>query len=258
MSAMRLLLLVSLLIPSAAFAQSEATPTPTPEATPYPVQDPGLGGYDDAIKVDGMPVDPTESDADADPDPDTETDDSGLRGIDSGEDDRWDPGKAFPGNYYSLPLTLDIGWRPCLECAPENGNTYDRPGTFSLWAGYAFQPWKKSSAPFMAGGLEWVFVENDGIGKAKGRSQLRPTWRFGWSFTAGSLYASTGMILPDQERTKVGYHLGAGFSSIAVLAVAACAGEAIPSVVEVGYDFVQEPTGGKLRDEFVLKVGWGF
>ena len=257
MSAMRLLLFL-LLLPAAALAQSESTPTPTAtaEPTPYPVQDSGLGGYDDAIKV------PETASPDPTPEPSLSEsvpeDDSGLQGIDSDENDRWDPGKAFPGNYYALPLTMDLGWRPCLECAPDNGNAYDRPGTFSLWAGYAFQPWKKSSAPFMAGGLEWVFVENDGIGKAKGRSQLRPTWRWGWSFTAGSLYASTGLILPDQDRTKVGYHLGAGFSSVAILAVAACAGEAIPSVVEVGWDFVQEPAGGKVEDQFVLKVGWGF
>lgn len=259
MSAMRFLLLVLTLVPSMALAQSE-TPTPTPEPTPFPVQDPGFGGYDEAIKVDGQPVGSTEDPDDDEPvpDPDPYKDSySGLQRHDDG-DDRWDPRKPFPGNYYALPLTLDVGWRPCLDCAPENGNAYDRPGTFSLWAGYAFQPWERSSAPFMAGGLEWVFVENDGIGKAKGRSQLRPTWRWGWSFTAASVYATSGVILPDQERTKVGYHVGAGVSSVVVLALAACAGEAIPSVVELGWDFLPDPVDGKMRDEFVLRLGWGF
>lgn len=267
---MRLPFLLFFALPAPALAQSEsptstpaanASASPTPEATPYPVQDPGVGGYDDAIKVDGKPVAEPQDPEDPDepvPDPDPYKDSySGLQRHDDG-DDRWDPSKAFPGNYYALPLTMDVGWRPCLECAPENGNAYDRPGTFSLWAGYAFQPWERSSAPFMAGGLEWVFVENDGIGKAKGRSQLRPTWRWGWTFTAASLYASTGVILPDQDRKKVGWHVGAGVSSVAVLALAACAGEAIPSVVEVGWDFLPDPVDGKMRDEFVLRLGWGF
>ena len=244
----------------------EATPpvpAPDPAATPYPMQDPpppdadpsgsadpGLGDYDAAIRVPGEP--PPERAVPDEALPDDH--DTFLQG----KEDRWDPKRIFPGNYYSLPLSVDVGWRPCLECAPEGGNLYRRPGEFSLWTGYAFQPWERSSAPFMAGGLEWILAESDADGRTRSRSQLRPTWRTGWSFTAASIYASAGVILPDQDRRRVGFHAGVGASSVAVLLLAACAAEAIPSVVEVGYDWLPDPQTDRLQKRFTLKVGWGF
>lgn len=248
---------------SAATPTPSATPAPDPAATPYPVQDPppqgdappagipGLGDYDAAIDVPGEePRRPAGPPAELG----VEDHDTFLEG----KDDRWDPRRRFPGNYYALPITIDVGWRPCLECAPKGGNLYRRPGEFSLWTGYAFQPWERSTAPFLAGGLEWILAESDADGRTRGRSQLRPTWRAGWTFTAASLYASAGVILPDQDRRRVGYHAGIGASSVAVLLLAACAAEAVPSVVELGWDWIPEPGDDRLRQRFVLKVGWGF
>lgn len=243
-------------LPGVALAQTpEASPTASPVATPFPAQEepPGLPpGYDDAIALPpGATPTPT-------PDPFANAmpsdHDEFLAGATHMDED-WDPQKPFPGNYYALPLTLDVAWKPCLDCA---GNVYHRPGTISLWAGYAFQPAARISTPYMAIGLDWELAEFDGNATWRGRSRLAPTARWGWNFSAASVYATTGVVLPGEDRERAGYHAGIGASSFAFLAVAACAAEAIPSVVEVGVDVVQDPELGRRRGAWTLKLGWGF
>lgn len=237
--------------PLAARAQD---PTPTP--TPFPAQETPGGvppGFDDAIAT------PTPS-ATATPIPldqigMPEDHDDFFRDPKPAEDD-WDPRKPFPGNYYAMPLTLDVGWRPCLDCS---GNVYTRPGAVTLWAGYAFQPYAQVSSPYMAAGLEAVVADvEEGGGTWRGRSRLTPTLRSGWNFSAASIYGVAGVIVPGEDRDRAGYHLGLGASSFAFLALAACSAEAIPSVVEIGVDFVQSPKLGRTEGQWTLKVGWGF
>lgn len=252
-SASTLLILLGL-FSAPAWAQ-DATPTPTP----FPGQDapPGVpAGFDDAIAT------PTPTPG-ASPTPAYPLDGVGMpldhddffEGPKPTEGD-WDPSKPFPGNYYALPLTLDLGWRPCLDCG---GDVYSRPGNVTMWAGYAFQPWAAIHSPYMAVGVEAVVarVEDRG-GTWRGRSQFTPTMRAGWNFSAGSLYGVGGVIVPGEERERTGYHVGVGASSFAFLALAACTAEAIPSVVEIGADFVDDPEAGRRKGEWTLKLGWGF
>lgn len=233
-------------------AGQEATPSPT--ATPFPVQDtpPGLPpGFDDAIAtptpastpvpLDSIAMPPDHDDFLSEPPPD---------------DSDWDPTKPFPGNYYSVPVTLDVGWRPCLDCS---GNVFDRPGSVTLWAGYAFQPWAAIQSPYMALGVEATVASVEGGGGTwRGRKQLVPTLRTGWNFSAASVYTVAGVIVPGEERSKTGYHVGIGASSFAFLALAACSAEAIPSVIEIGADFVDDEELGRKKGEWTLKLGWGF
>ncbi len=257
-------LAVLLLWPVAATAQEPSpTPSASPTETPFPEQDRPPGdwrGYDEAIRTGEETPTPTPS---ATPDPFVDQQWKEHEEYMRQKEETWDPSRVFPGNYATLPLTIDVGFRPCLDCSP-GVNLWDRPGELSLWAGYAFQPLTRTSSPFMAGGVEWIGGEwilgNDGEFDRtfRGRSQIRPTWRAGWNFTAASVYASGGVILPDRGRSKLGYHVGVGVSSIAMLAVSVCAAEAIPSVFEAGWDFEESLTTGRVEDRFVLKVGWGF
>ena len=261
-------LLALLMLAAAPALAQDATPTPTatPEATPaatatpYPAQDepPNTGvpaGFDAAIATPTPTPDPF---ADQFP-PDH---DDFLRG---GSDDEpppfsdheeWDPKKPFPGNYYALPLTVDVGWKPCLDCS---GDVYSRPGEVVAWAGYAFQPFARVSSPYMAMGLEATLGDLDENARRwDGRSKLQPTARWGWNFSAASIYATSGVILPGEEREKAGYHVGVGASSFAFMALSLCAAEAIPSVIEVGADFVDDEELGRMRGQWSLKIGWGF
>jgi hypothetical protein len=244
-----------------AFAQApEPTPSPeaaaSPTATPFPMQDDPAGlppGFDDAIVLPpGATPTPT-------PDPFANAmpsdHDDFLSGNGSHMEDEWDPKKPFPGNYYAFPLTIDVAWHPCLDCS---GDVYSRPGAISLWAGYAFQPAARISTPYMAIGLEYGLAEIDENQTWHGRSRLAPTARWGWNFSAASVYATTGIVIPGEDRERAGYHVGIGASSFAFLAVAACASEAIPSVVEVGVDLEHDPELGRRRGAWTLKLGWGF
>lgn len=252
-------------LPAVCIAQETApspSPSPSPSRTPFPAQDaappvvPGVpAGFDDAI---ALPPGATPTPV-ATPDPFANAmppdHDDFLAGTGEHEEEDWDPTKAFPGNYYALPLTLDVGWRPCLDCG---GNVYERPGEVSIWAGYAFQPFARVSSPYMAVGLDWVVADIDERGTVRGRSRLAPTARWGWNFSAASVYATSGIVLPGEDRKRAGYHVGVGASSFAFLAVAACAAEAIPSVVEVGVDVLEDPEAGRTRGAWTLKFGWGF
>ena len=250
---MRAALAATLILFAPALAAAQE-PAPSPTATPFPSQDPpppdgGVPtGFDDAIRVPGATPTPTPQDH-----LQFTGDDDFLKPEDKSEE--WDPRKVFPGNYYALPLTVDVGWRPCLDCA---GDVYVRPGEVSLWAGYAFQPFPRTTSPFMAGGLEWIVAEVKDDGRTYGRSRLTPTWRFGWNFSAASVYGTAGVILPSEGRDRVGYHAGLGVSSFAMMALAACAAEAIPSVLEVGWDVLPDPETNRMEETFVLKLGWGF
>lgn len=239
----------------------EPTATPSPAATPLPSQETPSGvpsGYDDAIL---LPPGATPS-----PTPVSTPSDLDRIGMPPDHDEffaeskpmqeEWDPKKPFPGNYYGLPLTLDVGWRPCLDCS---GNVYQRPGDVTLWAGYAFQPWARVSSPYMAMGVEAIVANVEHGGSTwRGRSQWTPTLRAGWNFSAASVYTVAGVIVPGEERDRAGYHVGVGASSFAFLALAACTAEAIPSVIEIGADFHPDARGGRTRGEWTLKVGWGF
>lgn len=247
---------LSLLVSGSALAQ-DATPTPFPtQEEPAPTATPPIGvpsGFDDAIATPTPTPDPF-----ANQFPDDRDDflrDGPPEGHIGDDPEEWDPKKPFPGNYYALPLTIDAGWKPCLDCS---GDVYSRPGDMTLWAGYAFQPFARVSSPYLAIGLEYTFASIDERYTWRGRSQLAPTGRWGWNFSAASVYATTGVVLPGEGRNKPGYHAGIGASSFAFLAVAACAAEAIPSVVEVGVDFVDDEELNRMRGEWSLKVGWGF
>lgn len=237
-------------------AAQEATPT----ATPLPTQDTPAGvptGFDEAIATPTPPAGlPT-------PTPTLEqigmpADHDDFFGKSRPTEDEWDPHQVFPGNYYAFPLTLDVGWRPCLDCS---GNVYRRPGAVTIWAGYAFQPYARVSSPYVAIGLEAIVAGvEEGGATWRGRSRLTPTLRTGWNFSAASVYSVAGVILPEADRgqKRPGYHVGLGASSFAFLALAACTAEAIPSVVEVGADFVDDPKLGRTKGQWTLKVGWGF
>lgn len=237
----------------------EAQPSPTPYPPPDPAQvgAPSEGvppGYDDAIAL-PPGLTPVPSPAPGPYDAAARQDHDEFLAGPGDHGDGWDPSRPLPGNYHALPLTLDVGWSPCLGCS---GDVYRRPGDVSLWVGYAFQPYARVSSPFMAAGVEWTLAGVDRRGRWKGRSRLAPTWRWGWNFSAVSVYATTGAVLPSEGRRRLGYHVGAGASSFAFLALAACTAEAIPSVVEVGADFLPEAATGRSERSFVLKIGWGF
>jgi hypothetical protein len=248
----------------------EAT-SPAPEPTPFPVQDPGgvPHGYDDEIRIPPGTVD-SSGRISADPGaiPPAGFDDQGRPLSNPADGDlqppketteKWDPKKVFPGNYYALPLTMDFSFRPCLDCknVPSNTPFLQRPGELSLWAGYAFQPFAKTSSPYMAGGVEWIFTENRESGVHDHHSQWMPTWRWGWNFTSANFYADGALIFNTEPHTRTGYHVGIGGSSVALLALSICVGELVPSVSEIGYDFVPDETG-RTRARFIWKIGWGF
>jgi hypothetical protein len=255
----RAALALALAILPAAARAAEPTPTPTPfpqqdggpppDATPSPTP---IQEFDDAIHAPGTETpSPTPTPALLPPDHDAF--------LENG-DSKWTPDRVFPGNYHALPLSAEVAWRPCLGggCGADS-NLYRRDGDVSIWSGFAFQPFAATSAPFMAVGADWVVGHRDGT-SLRHASRFAPTWRWGWSFTAISVYGSAGVILPSDGRTHAGYHVGVGTSSIALLAVAACAGEALPSVMELGWDYLPDPATPTAhnRAHFVLKLGWGF
>lgn len=254
-------------VPTASASPSPAA-SPVATATPFPEQPrPGehdvMGlppGYDDAIHVEGQPTpSPT-------PDPllipqGREDDDPLSPSHMESHGPPWDSSKAFPGNYYALPLSVEFAFRPCLTCrgVPAGRPFLQRPGEMSAWAGYAFQPFPGISAPFMAAGLDWTFYENGNDGTTHTRNLLAPTWRVGWNWTAVNVYGQFGVYLPGESRNRAGFHAGIGASSFPILVFSACAGEVIPSIYEVGYDWLPpDPTTHESRNRWVLKVGWGF
>lgn len=257
----RSLLAFFLLLPAVAAAQeATSSPPPSPTPTPYPEQDTPPArvppGFDEAIATPTPTPDPAATplpEGFEKPEDWKERDDFFREG--DRPDEAWDPNKVFPGNYWALPVTIDVGWRPCLECA---GDVYRRPGHVVAWAGYAFQPWPEITSPFAAIGAEWQAGAIDENGTWQGASRLTPSVRWGWNFSAASVYAVTGVVLPSEGRERAGWHVGAGVSSFAFLAVAACAAEAIPSVVEVGADFLEDEETGRTQGEWTVKLGWGW
>lgn len=257
------LFVCSLLRPALAVAQ-QGTETPPPAAspspTPYPPQDPPAvlvpPGFDDAIATPIPTPDPaaTPLPPGFEKPPDWQERDDFFR-EDLEKDAEWDPNRMFPGNYWALPVTIDAGWRPCLECA---GDVYRRPGEVVFWAGYAFQAWPQVTSPFAAVGAEWQAGSIDERGVWRPASRLTPTVRWGWNFSAASVYAVTGVVLPSGGRDRAGWHAGVGVSSFAFLAFAACAAEAIPSVIEIGGDFLEDEETGRTRGAWTVKLGWGW
>ncbi len=249
---------------SPGFAQTESSPAASPTPTPFPSQDPPPGregvppGYDDAILVPATNGEP--SNAATVPPPGWERTDDPEKAPPE-KDSKWDPKKVFPGNYWALPFSADFSFHPCLDCrgVPAQTPFLKRPGELSIWVGYAFQPFPQSSSPFMAGGVDWLFLENGEDGRNRHRLTLAPTWRVGWNWTGENAYSSFGVVLPGTERTDVGYRVGVGASSFALLALAVCIGEAVPSVIEGGYEWIPpDKRTGERRDRFTLKLGWGF
>ena len=159
---------------------------------------------------------------------------------------------AIPGNYHALPLSLDVAWRPCLDCsgrAPWNTGLSQVPGRLSAWGGGVWQPWAGSS-PIVGGGVEWIFTENREPGART--HLLMPELRAGWNFHALAVYGDAAWI-PAGDGHRAGLHWGVGTSSIAMLALGACVGYVLPSVIELGWDVApREPA------RFGVKVGWGF
>lgn len=159
---------------------------------------------------------------------------------------------GMPGNYHALPVSLDVAWRPCLACsgrAPWNTGWTQVPGRLSAWGGGVYQP-RSGSAPFAGAGVEWIFTENREPGART--NVLMPELRAGWNFHALAVYGDAAWI-PAGDGERAGLHWGVGTSSIAMLAIGACVGYVIPSVVELGFDSVPRQPA-----RFGVKVGWGF